>query len=104
MKMESQKQDEWVLVTIRGNIDHENSQVFSTELLNLIRNGGIRVRLDLAECDFVSSSGLGAIAAALMVARSRGGEMEVFNASTNVRNLFRTTKLNTIIRMMSKND
>ena len=99
MQITQHKQDGWTVAAVDGNIDHDNSLVFSTELLALINGGETRIRLDLGACDFVCSSGLGAIAAALMVARSRGGDMEVLNAGNNVRNLFRTTRLNTILKV-----
>lgn len=95
-----ENRDAWVHVTVDGNIDHQTSQEFSSELLHRINLGDLNLRLDMSRCEFISSSGLGAIAAALMVARSRGGDMEVLNPSANVRNLFKTTKLNTIIRIL----
>lgn len=100
MKIGMKKIEGWMHVIVDGNIDHENSQAFSAELLTQINQGERNLRLDMARCEYVSSSGLGAIAAALMVARSRGGDIEVLNACANVRNLFRTTKLNTIIRIV----
>jgi anti-sigma B factor antagonist len=99
MKNGADNKDDWTRVVVAGNIDHQNSQEFSEELLNRINCGERRLLLDLGRCEFISSSGLGAIAAALMVARSRGGDMEILNACANVRNLFKTTKLNTIIRI-----
>ena len=99
MQITYRKQDGWTVATVDGNIDHDNSQEFSTDLLARIHSGEIRIMLDLGACDFICSSGLGAIAAALMVARSRGGDMEALNVSHNVRNLFRTTRLNTILKV-----
>ena len=104
MKLSTQENGAWLHVIVDGNIDHENAQEFSSEILSWIDRGRSRLRLDLSQCDFISSSGLGSIAAALMVARSRGGDIEVLNPGHNVRNLFRTTKLNTIITMLKSGE
>ena len=99
MNITTSKQDQWLVLAVDGDITHDFSPEFSDTLLHHINSGDLFLRLDLKACEFICSSGLGAIAASLMVARSRGGDIELTHLTHNVHTLFRTTKLDTIIKI-----
>lgn len=99
MRVRTTRDKEWEALHIECDINHGMSREFSELLLNRINGGAVYLRLDMSGCGFVASSGLGAIASALMVARARGGDIELLNVSSNVLNLFRATRLDTIIKI-----
>ena len=104
MKTTVRKDPPWVVITVDGNIMFNESEQFTELLLRTIREGDNFLVIDLAACDFICSSGLGAIAAALMVARSRGGDMEIAGADHNIRNLFHITQLENIVTIRNTDD
>lgn len=97
MRIRTTRDMEWEVLHIERDINHALSADFSEFLLGRINSGAVFLRLDMAGCEFICSGGLGAIAAALMVARARGGNIELFNVGPNVFTLFKTTKLDSII-------
>jgi anti-anti-sigma factor len=102
MRIRTIRDKEWEVLYIERDVSHAISAEFSEFLLERINGGAVFLRLDMSGCEFISSSGLGAIAAALMVARARGGNIELLNVSRNVVSLFRSTKLDSIISINKK--
>jgi anti-sigma B factor antagonist len=62
----------------------------------LSESGERKVLLNLAEVEFLDSTGLGALAAASEMLRTRGGQLRVVNATGPVRHVFQITRLNKV--------
>lgn len=85
--------------SIDGELTQERALDLYEQMIQCINKGETQIELDLEKCDFVSSSGLGSIAAVTMVARSRKGDLTILKCHENVKNLLSITKLDQIIEI-----
>ncbi|MEW5944830.1 MAG: STAS domain-containing protein [bacterium] len=99
MKIREKKKGGSVFFSVEGELTHEGAQALYERMLNALNRGDTSVVLDLEGCGFVSSSGLGTIAAALMIARSRGGDLKIRRPRLNVRSTLNITKLDEIVEI-----
>src|SRR5438874_12784052 len=67
------EQDGWQVLHVRGEVDVTTTPRVRARLVAMLSNGKPQLIVDLEEVRFLDSSGLGAIVAALKLARSRGG-------------------------------
>lgn len=87
------------LITVNeSRIDAASAIAFKDRIRELTRDKPARVIVDLAKVDFVDSSGLGAIVAA-MKALGEGQKMELAALSTTVDKVFRLTRMNTVFNI-----
>jgi anti-sigma B factor antagonist len=66
---------------------------FGGELVDLIRQQGARLALDLAGVTFIDCAGINALLAARRRAQLEGGSLRVLRASPRVRRLIALTRL-----------
>jgi anti-sigma B factor antagonist len=77
-------------------IDVLNSEAFRSSLFSLMK-GESRFVLDLSNVQFIDSSGLGKIVAALRSFRESGGEMRICGVQPPVQVLFSMVRLGEIV-------
>ena len=75
-----------------GNLTFENTQALKEAVRERI-SGHKRVIIDLKEVPRVDSSGLGAVVSLYVSARTRGCQLEIVNASQQIRDLFSMTNM-----------
>jgi anti-anti-sigma factor len=75
-----------------GKLTFENTQALKEAVRARIA-GTKRLVIDLKEVPRVDSSGLGAVATLYVSARTRGCQLELINASQQIRELFSMTNL-----------
>jgi anti-sigma B factor antagonist len=81
-------------------VDARLATEFKQQLLDLIATGHPRIALDLSDVDFIDSSGLGAIVAALKSLAGQG-DLVIVGAKPAVANLFKLTRMDKVFRMYS---
>ena len=84
-------EDGWI-VECFGRLTSENVPLLNEEMREACGRKGCIV-LDLKEVPMMDSSGLGAIVALHVSARTRGCKLEVINASKQIRELFSMTNI-----------
>lgn len=63
---------------------------------NLIDEGKKKIILNLAEIDYIDSSGVGALVGGYTAVRNAGGELKLLNLSQKVHDVLHVTKLYTV--------
>jgi anti-sigma B factor antagonist len=63
---------------------------------NLIDEGKKKIILNLAEVDYIDSSGVGALVGGFIAVRNAGGELKLLNLSQKVHDVLHVTKLYTV--------
>jgi anti-sigma B factor antagonist len=99
MSLASQDKDNVRVVTVEASrIDAAGAIHFKDAMRELTQSGPDRIVLDLARVDFVDSSGLGAIVAAM---KQMGPErrMDLAGARDTVLKVFRLTRMDTVFRL-----
>ena len=60
---------------------------------DLMGNGNKKIVLNLAEVNYVDSSGIGVLVSSLTSVRKQGGELKLVNITKRIRDLLQITKL-----------
>jgi anti-sigma B factor antagonist len=82
-----------VRVAVRGEIDIASSDELRAALLGLMDQGARHVVVDLAELDFIDSTGLGALIRVLKRYRTEGGDLKLANPTRPVAKVLEITSL-----------
>src|SRR5713101_2587034 len=70
--------------------------VLGETIRELTKKGQKKILLNLAEVTYVDSSGVGQLVGALTTARDQGGDIKLLKPPGQVRDLLKTTKLDTV--------
>ncbi len=80
-------------------LDASRAPAFRAEMLQLVQQGESRIVLDLADVDFIDSSGLGALVSVLKALGARGS-LAVCGAGTSVVNLLKLTRMDRVFTVV----
>jgi anti-sigma B factor antagonist len=92
-----------VVKPLEKRIDASLATDFKGKMIDWINAGNKRILLDLAEVEFVDSSGLGAIVSSLKTIGSEG-DLVICGAREAVMNLFRLTRMNRVFQIFSSEE
>jgi anti-sigma B factor antagonist len=77
----------------------------SVQLRDMVREalskGNKRLLLNLADVNYIDSSGLGELVSAFTTVRNQGGEMKLLNLTKKVHDLLQITKLYTVFEIFN---
>jgi anti-sigma B factor antagonist len=91
--MEVRRQRGWTVVEVTGDLDMASAPALRQLVLQLLAQGERGIAVDLTTADFVDSTGLGALVAALKRVRSHDGELIVVCPEPRLRRIFELTDL-----------
>jgi anti-sigma B factor antagonist len=84
--------DGMLVAECHGKLTFENTSLLKEEVRGKIP-GRKRIIIDMKEVPLVDSSGLGAVVGLYVSGRTRGCQVEVVNASQQIRDLFSITNI-----------
>jgi anti-sigma B factor antagonist len=91
------------IVDISGRIELGGESAAIREMVcDLLSKGHRQILLNLADVQYIDSSGLGALVRSFTSARKQGGELKLLNLTDKVTDLMQMTKLYTVFDV--KND
>lgn len=97
---DTRQENEVTVLTLQGKrLDAALAPRFRNEVLQLVNDGAHRLVLDLANVEFMDSSGLGALVSVLKGIGNRG-RMAVCNAQGSVRQLFQLTRMDKVFPIL----
>ena len=82
-------------LTGRITLGDETGQLRDT-VRQLISAGKKKIVLNLAQVDYIDSSGVGELVSSFTAVRNAGGELKLFSLSKKVHDILRVTKLYTV--------
>jgi anti-sigma B factor antagonist len=89
------------IVDIRGRIQLGEATAALRDLVScLLSKGHKKILFNLAEVNYIDSSGLGHLVGAFTSVRKQGGELKLLNLTKNVHNAMQTTRLYTVFDIM----
>jgi anti-sigma B factor antagonist len=98
LELEVGEQAGWQVLTVRGEVDITTTPRVRSQLISLLSEGEPQLIVDLEGVQFMDSSGLGALVAALKLARSRSGELRlVCEGQRSVRKVLEVTGLERVL-------
>ena len=92
--------DQRATVQVTGEVDLETSAALRAALLDLANDGAQLVTVDLAETDFIDSTGLHALVVAMKQLRERGGDLVLRSPSRNAARVLDLSGLSTVVKIL----
>jgi len=77
----------------------EGTSALRTKVRELVAGGSKQLVLDMAEVDYIDSSGLGELIGAHTTVTTAGGEMRLLHLAKRVHDLLKITKLYTVFEV-----
>src|SRR5881275_3433572 len=89
--------DDVVILDLSGRITMgEGTVVLRDRIRKLLKAGDRKFLLNLADVDYIDSSGLGELVTAFTTVRNQGGQLKLLNLTRRVQDLLQITKLLTV--------
>jgi anti-sigma B factor antagonist len=97
MKLKTRDVSGATIVDLSGKITlGEGGVTLREEVRKLLAEGKKKIVLNLAEVNYIDSSGLGELVSAYTAVKNAGGELKLLNLTSKVRDLLVITKLVTV--------
>lgn len=97
MKVSTRQVDGVTILDLSGRITLGEGSVQVREAVrDLLAKGQKNILLNLADVNYIDSSGIGELVSAYTTARNQGGELKLLNLTKKVHDLLQITKLYTV--------
>lgn len=97
MNLNARRLDDVVILDLTGRITiGEGTLTLRAQIKTLLDGGQTKFLLNLADVDYIDSSGLGELVTSFTTVRSKGGQLKLLNLTRRVRDLLQITKLLTV--------
>jgi anti-sigma B factor antagonist len=97
MKVTSRHVDGVTILDLSGRITlGEGSVLLRDAVRDLLAKGSKQILLNLADVNYIDSSGIGELVSAYTTVRNQGGELKLLNLTKKVHDLLQITKLYTV--------
>jgi anti-sigma B factor antagonist len=97
MKASTRQQQEITIVDLSGQIKlGEGSSVLREIVKDLLGKGQKKILLNLADINYIDSSGVGELVSAFTSVRNQGGELKLLHLTKKVHDILQITKLYTV--------
>ena len=97
LEITSREVDHVTLLDIRGRIVlGDETDTLRSAVRDLVAHGKKKIILNLAEVDYIDSSGVGELVGCFTTVRNAGGELKLLNLSKKVHDVLNVTKLYTV--------
>ncbi len=97
MTLTTRRLDDVAILDLSGRITiGEGTLIVRSQIEKLLEAGQRKFLLNLADVDYIDSSGLGELVTSFTTVRNRGGELKLLNLTRRVRDLLQITKLLTV--------
>ena len=105
MKIGTRQADGITVIDVSGRIALGEGEVLLRETVdNLLAKGQKKLLLNLAELNYIDSSGIGSLVGVYTAVRKQGGELQLLKITNRVRNLLQITKLLTVFVISDNED
>ena len=97
MKASTRQQQDITIVDLSGQIKlGEGSSVLRDTVKDLVGKGRKKILLNLADINYIDSSGVGELVSAFTSVRNEGGELKLLHLTKKVHDILQITKLYTV--------
>ena len=97
MKVNTRQVDGVTILDLSGRITlGEGSVQLRDAIRDLLAKGSKLILLNLADVNYIDSSGIGELVSAYTTVRNQGGELKLLNLTKKVHDLLQITKLYTV--------
>ena len=86
-------------IKIPKNFTVDEVSEFRTEINSLVNMGRIDFVIDFSECDFIDSTGLGALVSVYKKCAEHDGKIKLISLNAEVKKLFELTRLDRVFEI-----
>jgi anti-sigma B factor antagonist len=104
MEITEDKKGDIVILALSGKLDASTSKTFEDKLLADIDSGGQRFVIDLAQLEYVSSSGLRVLLVAAKRLTSSKGKIVLCSLKDHIRHVFDLAGFSSILTIFGSRD
>ena len=105
MEMKEHKKGDVLIVDLIGELmGGDEAKPFQDRIYEAIRQGEVKLVVNLEAIKWMNSSGLGLLMAGLTTLRSSDGDLKLANVSDRVRRPIEVTKLDSVLIMFNSLD
>lgn len=102
MVLKARRLDDVVILDLSGRITMgEGTVVVRDQIQRLLAGGDRKFLLNLADVDYIDSSGLGELVTAFTTVRNSEGQLKLLNLTRRVQDLLQITKLLTVFEVFN---
>jgi anti-sigma B factor antagonist len=102
MVLTPRRLDDVVILDLSGRITMgEGTLILRDQIQKLLRAGDRKVLLNLADVDYIDSSGLGELVTSFTTVRNQSGQLKLLNLTRRVQDLLQITKLLTVFEVFN---
>jgi anti-sigma B factor antagonist len=102
MVLNPRRLDDVVILDLSGRITMgEGTLVLRQHIQKLLAGGNRKFLLNLADVDYIDSSGLGELVTSFTTVRNQGGQLKLLNLTRRVQDLLQITKLLTVFEVFN---
>lgn len=98
MDLSTDTRDGYAVIALGGRLTATGAPLLRNAVADLVTAGDSRIVVDMADLQFVDSSGLGALVGGLKSARVAGGDLRIASVSDAVRTVLHLTNLDRVLR------
>ena len=103
MSITKRKLDDVVILDLAGRITiGEGTIMLRGRIRDLMQEGNRKFLLNLAEIDYIDSSGLGELVSSFTTVRNQAGQLKLLGLTHRVRDLMQITKLLTVFDVFDR--
>ena len=97
MVLNARRLDDVVIMDLSGRITMgEGTLILRQQIKKLLDAGDRKFLFNLADVDYIDSSGLGELVTSFTTVRNQGGQLKLLNLTRRVKDLLQITKLLTV--------
>src|ERR1035438_8580820 len=97
MKVKTRQGDGVTILDLSGRITlGEGSVTLRDAVRDVLAKGSNKILLNLADVNYIDSSGIGELVSAYTTVKNQGGELKLLNLTKKVHDLLQITKLYTV--------
>jgi anti-sigma B factor antagonist len=93
-----------VVLTLSGRLDLASGTTLKEQVKSQLKKGNTSVHLNLAQVDFINSSGLGALVSIMKEVRLQKGRFTLSNLANYVQEIFEITQLSHIFEIFASEE
>lgn len=94
-----ERKDRHDILRLKGRLDAASAKEIKSKINELVKDNRVNLVMDLAEIDFIDSTGLGCMVACLRTAAKKDGDIKIAGLQPQVRAIFELTRLHRIFQI-----
>lgn len=99
IEVDTEVGDGAAVIRVSGRLTMVVTPQLRALITDAVRSGRSRIVVDLTTCEFVDSSGLGALIAGLKSARQAGGDLRIAGVGPQIATVLKLTNLDRVLRV-----